>query len=1151
MGSYKEAFDRLNPAQKKAVTTVDGPVLVIAGPGTGKTQLLTTRVAHILSVTDSLPQNILCLTFTDSAAQTMRERLADMIGQAAYDVTISTYHAFGSDLIRRFPDYFAADSELEPVDDLGIDRIFREIITGLPFANPLKYSDAYLPDIKTLVSDAKRALLSPDDLRAVANRNLSYIQKAMPVTQETLAGFVRMTKKDVPLFETLYKRLLAVGSDKNDTRGTLAGQVIPLATLLTDALQSALQEAAQTGKQNPLTKWKNDWLAKDLNGKFVVDGQKSNQKVLAAADVYEQYLTELRARGLFDYDDMILRAVQALKINADLRYTLQEQYLYILLDEFQDTNAAQLKLVELLTDNPVNEDRPNVLAVGDDDQAIYAFQGAHYSHMLDFGRMYRDVTTVALTQNYRSHRDILHTARGIAEQIEQRLHHHFPAIEKTLSAENKALPAKATIERRNAHSDVMQFAWVAKRIKQLVAGGMPPQEIAVLAPQHKYLVPLVPFLGRAGLPIRYEKRENILDEPGLNQLLRMAELVEALAANNASLASGLWSEVLSFEFWDLPTSLIWQLSWQTNDEAASWTDALLANDRLKPIALFFIRLSQLAATETLETMFDYLIGSTPLDLAEPGYDPFRSPYYPFYFGHLTTDEGWQPQGQHPPQARPSEFEEGASGLTGPPPKSQYQSQNRVLFWDLLTSLIVLRARLRDYKRDGAGEARLYMRDLLDFVEAHRAADLKILNTSPYATSGNAVQLMTAFKAKGLEFQAVFLLAANDEAWGGKARGSGNRISLPPNLQFIRYAGVTNDERLRLFYVALTRAKTQLYLVSYDQNYAGKNMTRLRYLDETIDEQGNTQSPLLPEPCQKALPAEDKTPAPTTELAAYWQHRHQKALDQNDLRGLLHERLQLFQLSPTHVNDFTDLEHSGPNAFFMRTILRFPGAPRPGMQFGSAMHETLEWLHTVAKQTGKVPSKQKTLTFFERRLRANRLTSQQTEQFMERGRTALGAYLAQRVHTIKPDNVAEHSFRGEGVFAGQAHLNGKIDKLIIDRQAKTVTIVDYKTGKSHSRWERNLRLHKYLQQLYLYRALVEGSHTFAGYRVQDAYLEFIEPDEEGAINELHLTFDEAEYQRIKRLAETIWQRIKNLDLPDTSAYTRDLAGTENFEADLLG
>src|SRR5690606_12460426 len=142
-----------------------------------------------------------------------------------------------------------------------------------------------------------------------------------------------------------------------------------------------------------------------------------------------------------------------------------------------------------------------------------------------------------------------------------------------------------------------------------------------------------------------------------------------------------------------------------------------------------------------------------------------------------------------------------------------------------------------------------------------------------------------YKAKGMEFKAVFVIEANDEAWGSKARNIGARITLPPNLQYIRYAGTTEDERLRLLYVAVTRAKHQLYLVNYTQNYAGKNMTRLKYLNETPDEQGKITSPLLPEGRQEVLPAEDGVPEPTTELAAYWQQRHEAALKSSDMQAL--------------------------------------------------------------------------------------------------------------------------------------------------------------------------------------------------------------------------------------------------------------------------
>jgi len=119
MERFGEVYDMLNSAQRKAVDTIYGPVLVIAGPGTGKTQLLSARVAHILDATDTLPQNILCLTFTENGALNMRERLTKFVGPHAYDVQIGTYHAFGGNLIHRFPEYFT-DLRLErPVGQLG------------------------------------------------------------------------------------------------------------------------------------------------------------------------------------------------------------------------------------------------------------------------------------------------------------------------------------------------------------------------------------------------------------------------------------------------------------------------------------------------------------------------------------------------------------------------------------------------------------------------------------------------------------------------------------------------------------------------------------------------------------------------------------------------------------------------------------------------------------------------------------------------------------------------------------------------------------------------------------------------------------------------------------------------------------------------
>ena len=126
---FEQQYKRLNSAQKKAVDTIEGPVMVIAGPGTGKTTILTLRIANILKKTDTPPDGILALTFTDSGAKAMQERLIGTIGKAAYYVRISTFHSFCSAVIQEFPDKFPLTSNAEPLSDLERVEIFQQILS--------------------------------------------------------------------------------------------------------------------------------------------------------------------------------------------------------------------------------------------------------------------------------------------------------------------------------------------------------------------------------------------------------------------------------------------------------------------------------------------------------------------------------------------------------------------------------------------------------------------------------------------------------------------------------------------------------------------------------------------------------------------------------------------------------------------------------------------------------------------------------------------------------------------------------------------------------------------------------------------------------------------------------------------------------------
>jgi len=135
--SFTEAYTSLNDNQRKAVDTIEGPVLVVAGPGTGKTQILAVRIGKILMETDTLPDNILCLTYTDAGTIAMRKRLLDFIGPDAYRVHIYTFHAFCNDVIQANLDYFGK-RELEPISELENVNLIEQLLEELPIEHPLK-----------------------------------------------------------------------------------------------------------------------------------------------------------------------------------------------------------------------------------------------------------------------------------------------------------------------------------------------------------------------------------------------------------------------------------------------------------------------------------------------------------------------------------------------------------------------------------------------------------------------------------------------------------------------------------------------------------------------------------------------------------------------------------------------------------------------------------------------------------------------------------------------------------------------------------------------------------------------------------------------------------------------------------------------------
>lgn len=1111
MDTFDTIYSQLNPEQKAAVDATDGPLLVIAGPGTGKTQLLSARVANILKKTDANPQNILCLTFTEAAAQNMRERLTGMIGSDAYDVHISTYHAFGSEIINTYPEFFESihqdrDEDIRfetPIDELRQLQMIQSIVESLPYGDPLLNARHYIKDVLNTIADLKKELITPDTLRKRARQNQTEAASASAHVQKIYGSVGTIPRKvdaALQLFRSLQKAL-------NSVQGSLTEQA-------SSELEHALEEAVESQKTKSLTAWKDRWLHKTEDDTWEFTDSLSHKKLEALANVYGRYQKQLQEQHMYDFNDMIVATVHALANKSELRLNLQERYQYILLDEFQDTNAAQFALVHHLADHPVHEGRPNIMAVGDDDQAIYAFQGAELNNMLKFKDAFRDVQVINLTRNYRSHSDIIHSAHNVAAQIETRLHHSIDGVEKTLTAASTSLPDTAIIERHEFVSQANEYQWISNAIKERIDDGVPAQEIAVLAPKHALLMQLVPFLNDKKIPVSYEKRENIFDAPIVQSLLTAAQLITALSHQDNKQANELFPIVLSQDYWGIPTETIWKINWRHTsnwpgtDNYKTWAELALEDESTKDPTLFLLQLSMQSTHMPLEYVLDALLGAESIELSQD--QRYTSPLKEYYFN----------------------------------PKRQ--STHSLEYYEAISHLSVIRSKLREYQAHEEGL--LTLESMLELHTMYRSAQQPLINSHPIAQSDSAVQIMTAYKAKGLEFQAIFLLSLQDNVWGKKAKQRSNSLSLPQNLDYIRYRSGDEDELRRLLFVAMTRAKSHLYMTSHAMTETGKKTEAVKYLLESTAQDGTRASGVLPKHTNTIFESSSEEVSGLRDTEILWHQRH--TMPDPELKDLLQERLKNYQMSPTHLNSFTDTIYGGPESFFLGTILRFPHAPGADGEFGNAVHATLEWIEKKVSQ-GKDYTSDKAIEFFKKDIQTRYIPAEKMEFYQQKGEHALRIYIRARTDMLSTPAESEVNFKREGVLIGDAHLTGKIDRLEVDKVNKTVHIVDYKTGSPHHKWSSNPSLHKYKQQLYFYKLLVEKSHTYADYSVASARIEFVEPHTNREIvAPLYVTFNEEEEQRTQDLINAVWQKIQNLDLPDISSYKQSISGVKAFEEDLL-
>ena len=196
----------------------------------------------------------------------------------------------------------------------------------------------------------------------------------------------------------------------------------------------SLQEVIESGDSKLLTTWTNSWLEKTTNNAFILKDVEKNKKSFELLEIYREYTKALNEENLIDFSDMILRAIRLVESDEAVRANISEQYQWILLDEYQDTNDAQLTLITTIA-NTVDE--PNIFAVGDDDQSIFKFQGASVRNLSIFKQFYPNTELIILEENYRSYAEIIDFSRSILSN-QHSISHIFPEAEKKFHAHRES-----------------------------------------------------------------------------------------------------------------------------------------------------------------------------------------------------------------------------------------------------------------------------------------------------------------------------------------------------------------------------------------------------------------------------------------------------------------------------------------------------------------------------------------------------------------------------------------------------------------------------------------------------------------------------------------------------------------------------------------
>ncbi len=503
---------QLNPEQLEAVNHIDGPLVCLAGPGTGKTQIIAMRIANLLKETQMNPQNILCLTFTESGAVAMRKRLIEIVGNSAYQVKIFTFHGFCNEIISEYPQKFPFKRDAYSLDEVEKIEIYNSIFDKLDSESPFwHFYDRYQfrKDVTDAIQKLKKENISLEKFSLIINEEKSFFDK----NSERIKTFTEQNARS--LKESDFDLLLTEVPE----------------------LQIFFQKYDVTDSKQRTS------LKSDIK-KYFENLKSDIPKHFELARIYDLYEKKLSENARYDFEDMILKVIERLKNDPELLAIYQERFQYILVDEYQDTNGAQNEVVELIGSF---FDSPNIFVVGDDKQSIYRFQGASLENILYFYNRYSSVKLVKLKENYRSSQNILDAASTVISKNESRIENFIPNINLELHSQ-KGTGSK--IKLYEFESEQTESYFLAKKVQELIDSGVEAKEIAILYRKNRDAKDLIDLFDRLGLPFQASTGDNILRDRKILKFLNVLRSVNNLG-NSENLMKILFYDFFNFKKLDL------------------------------------------------------------------------------------------------------------------------------------------------------------------------------------------------------------------------------------------------------------------------------------------------------------------------------------------------------------------------------------------------------------------------------------------------------------------------------------------------------------------------------------------------------------------------------------------------------------------------